>query len=626
MISRRNFFTISSLMAIIFFLCMFSNNLKEALNDYTVNPYVLPVEDCPSGADSWTPGQPGEETAAGERKSFRDSVCFIGGEEKPLGGVVREWAACTRRDMASYPSLADYRERENAGAPDGILVIDSDAVDWSSGEEAACLMEYVEQGTHLVFATLPDVSVIAGNRQIQDLLGIRRIVEEETAAAGLHMYEGFLLGGEAVYQPEEEETDGEEREIVFPGDTDASGRPVFPWYLLSSGTKVYMKGIPEDETVDTEEYPVLIWRKSFGTAYVFAVNGGYMDGVEGLGILSALSAQMEHYEIYPVVNAQSMIFTGFPCLADENGEDMERYYSRPMTQVCQEILWPNVWIVLNRYQHRITCMLAPQLDYSDGAQPDPGQLEYYLKTFSEQTAETGLSGISVSGTPVAQKLKEDGEFAESAVGGYRFASFYAGDLPEEEILPALDTGILSSVRTVVTDLEEDDTWIVKFLSDTVTEQKAVTAGLDYTYRSDFLVRSLETALGYLSLSFDMERVAYPGSGADTWEKLSRDLGITASRYGELFRDFDRTTTAECDLKIRSFLALDYEDEREGDQIRLQVKGAKGPAWFLLRIHKETVKDVEGGSFRELEAGTYLIGTEGEEVRITLGPVDERYYR
>ena len=48
MISRRNFFTIVTLMFALFFLCMGTNNLKDWLNDYTVNTYTDTAEDYPS--------------------------------------------------------------------------------------------------------------------------------------------------------------------------------------------------------------------------------------------------------------------------------------------------------------------------------------------------------------------------------------------------------------------------------------------------------------------------------------------------------------------------------------------------------------------------------------------------
>lgn len=634
MVSRRNFFTITVLMCIIFFLCMASNNLKDALNDYTANLYTETAENYPSQVNIYIPGSSEGEGAgkggvsadeASEASALRHRVVFIGGEGL-LRDVVWEWAAYSKRDLWSYEALADY-EAAAPGEPPEMLVIDTETVDWTGEADVAFLKASVERGTNLIFPSLPDVSVIEEKEPVRELLGIRKIVAREKAAAGLHLYEGFLLGGETVYLPREEE-DREEREesFVFPGDTDGAGNPAFPWYLLTSGTKVYMKGIPEDESVETEDYPALIWRKSFGEASVFAVNGGYMEGIQSLGLLSAMAAEMHPYEIYPVLNAQNMIFTGYPSLAEENGEAMEHYYTRSMPQVFQEILWPNTWIVLDRYQYKITCMMTPQYDYTDDALPDGNQFEYYLKMFREQEAEVGLSGQSVTGLSAAEKLREDEAFFRDTIGSYDFSSFYAGNLEEKEIRAALGEDILSGVRTVVRDYREGESGMIGFLSEYVTAQKAFSIGLDYTYQGDFLVRCLETALGYLNISFDMERVAYPESDEDAWEKLSRDFGITVSRYANSFGGFDATTASECDVRIRNFLALDYEAEREGDAIRLQVTGNEGPVWFVLRTHHEKVAEVEGGSFEQLEQEAWLIGIEDGDVMIRVEPSDERYYR
>ena len=54
----------------------------------------------------------------------------------------------------------------------------------------------------------------------------------------------------------------------------------FPWFKLANGTKAYMKGFTEDETLKTQDYPVVIWRKNFETASVFVVNGDYMEEVK----------------------------------------------------------------------------------------------------------------------------------------------------------------------------------------------------------------------------------------------------------------------------------------------------------------------------------------------------------
>lgn len=622
MVSRRNFFTITTLMFIIFFLCMFSNNLKDMLNDYTSNAYAGTAEDGPSETDVYVPESSGEPGKANVFASRRLAV-FIGAEKSKLRDVIWEWVVYSKRDMKAFESLADYEKSVSKEKLPELLVIDSETVDWTAREDVEFLERCVEQGTHLVFSSLPDVSVIADNKRVRDILGINRVVQEETVTAGLHLYDDFFLGGGEIYLPEEAD---EEEKLVFPGNTDASGQPVFPWYQLTSGTKVYMKGIPEDESVDTEDYPALIWRKSFGTAYVFAVNGGYMEGIQSIGILSAMAAQMHSYEIYPVLNAQNMVLAGYPVLANENSEEMERLYAQSMTQVFREILEPNTWSVLDRYQYKSTCMMAPQTDYSDEELPDGDLLKYYLKLSKEQSAEVGLSSQNVSGLSTVQKLQEDSAFIQDTVGGYDFGSFYAEGLSEKEIQDALKEDILSSVKTVVTDYEEDDVEIIKFLSEHITCQTALDIGLDYTYKGDFLVRSLETALGYLNISCNMMRVAYPENDDDSWEKLLKDFGITVSRYASAFGEFEGTTVSECDMRIRNFLALDYEEERTGGVLHLKISGNEGIVWFVLRTHNEAVKSVEGGNAKKLEEGAYLLEVESDEIMITLGPSDERYYQ
>ena len=79
------------------------------------------------------------------------------------------------------------------------------------------------------------------------------------------------------------------------------------------------------------------------------------------------------------------------------------------------------------------------------------------------------------------------------------------------------------------------------------------------------------------------------------------------------------------MRIRRFLALDYTDSRTGNVIRLETEGGGGTVWFILRTHNESVESVEGGSFKKLEDGAYLIEVSDREAVIWMEPADERYY-
>lgn len=630
MISRRNFISITILMVTVLFLCMSINNLKDNWNDYAVNRYTETAENYPSKINIYVPEDSGEKAGQeqtpqeqkDDRAVARDRVVCVGEEDKLSVKVVKEWVACTKRSIAEYSTLSACKAGEKDGELPEMLVIDSACVDWSDREETDFLYSCLEEGTHLVFSSLPEVSVIKENKRVRELLGIRKVLEEETSVAGFYLREGFLLGGQAFYL----EKESPEAETFLTGSSAFPGEKTFPWYIPASGTKVYMRGIPEGNAVKTENYPIVIWRKSFGTAYVFAVNGGFMDGLEGMGLLSAMSAEMHSYEIYPVLNAQNIILAGYPSLADENREEMERVYSRSVKLVFQEILWPSISVSLQKYHYKATCMMTPQYDYSDENLPDRKQFEYYLKLLNEQSAETGLSGLSVSDIPISRKLEEDNRFLQDAAGGYGIASFYAGSLEEEEIAEALQTEALALTRTVVREYDETEAAPVEFLSENVTSQRVLADGLTYTYKSDFLIRSMETALGYSSMSFDMTRIAYPNDDNDAWEKLSSGLASSISTYGEMFGDFARTTTAECDMHIRQLLSLDYNDSRTDNTIRLQIEGLTGPAWFILRTHNEIIGEMEGGSWQKLEEDAYLLEVTQSEVTLTMESTDRRFYQ
>lgn len=612
MISRRIFLTITILMSVLLFLCMCLNNLKDYWNTYAVNTYTETAENYPSKVNLFVPGPgseasgEGDKTAGEEIQVARSLVILVGDRDSVLMGVAREWVSYTKRDLAAYDSLADCRSG-GVGLPE-MLVLDSACVDWDSSAEVEYLFQCVEQGTHLVFCNLPDVSVIEGSSKVRNLLGIRRVVEPEVTVEAIHLCAGFLLGGETIYQQE-----GGEMETVF------------PWYVLGPGTKAYMKGILED-TDNTNSYPALVWRKSFGTACVFAVNGAYMEGTEALGLLSAMSAEMYTYEIYPVLNAQNIILAGYPGLADENQEEMERVYSRSMKQVFQEIVWPGLTMGFEQGRYRATCMMTPQFDYGDDNLPDGKQLVYYLKLFGESQAEVGLWGQNVSGTPLSLKWQEDQRFLQDAIGGYEFASFYGEDMTDEEIREALGNGIPPSIRTVVTNQGEGREEVVRFVEEDVTAQSTLDDIIAHTDRKEFLVRCLETSLGYFSASFDMMKVAYPGNQEDAWEMMSPRLAVILTSYGRRYPGFARTTTAECDMRIRNLLAMDYQDSRRGDEIELQVTGNVGKVWFVLRTHKESVARIEGGSFSQLEEDAWLIEALEDRVVITLKPSDDRYYQ
>lgn len=607
MVSRRNFISIIAIMLVTFFMFQASNVALDIWNNYEENKYAVDVETLANRTDAFGAGPDGisEVTPWG---TDRSCIAYIGGAGRPSAQVVAAWASYAKWELTASPDLAAYRP--GSRLPE-LIVLDGALMDWNT---STCrrLLDYASQGSNIVFASLPDVSAIREITALQELLGIDEIRKDSTEVKEIFLYDGFLLGGAIIYGSGSSE-DAWRQDLNL----------TMPWYVLGSGTKVYMKGTP-DSPVPTEEHPPIIWRHSVGGAYIFAINGDYMDDAVGVGILSAINYEANAYCLYPVVNAQNLVLANYPGLAAENGKDLSRYYSMSMRGVYRDILWPDITAVYKRSKLGLSCMMAMQFDYDDRALPDAGQFVYYMKLINELHGEVGLSGVQVSDKPITSKLSEDFTFMENAQLEYQFSSFYAGDIDDQDLINALGWPDLASVRTVVRPYDGGVDFF-GYETDQVTRQMALVNGLQHTYRSDLRMRSIQTALAYTSILVDAKTLVYPERVEDTWGMIARHLTSDVPHRWEAFEKFDGTTVSECDGRIRSFLGMDYTSSYDGTTVQIRHTGSE-PAWFILRTNYQTVDAVKGGRAIRLEDDAFLIAAQEQEVEVTLRVAHDAFAR
>ncbi|MEI3381505.1 MAG: DUF2194 domain-containing protein [Dorea sp.] len=608
MVSRRNFFAITIVMGIIFFLFQFSNIAKERWNHYEENSYVTKKEDLQTSRTAY---QARQNTEASE------TIVYVGRNScNACAEVAANWADYMKKGITTYTSFTRYDQAIAAKKikQPKLMLIESSDINWKDKNELQKMQKYVNAGINLVFSQMPDLKLIKENEAIRSLLGIYSVEKDQTKVKGIQLYEGLLLGGNTFY----EATTKEEKKNQ---DFDLE----FPWYKLETGTKSYMRGIPRNPKVKSENYPPVIWSKSYAKANVFVINGDFMEDSTGLGILTGILCETNEYTIYPVVNAQNLVLANYPGMAEENDAKMQEVYSQSLRGVFRDIVWPSVSSVYEKNNLGLTCMLAPQFDYKDKNEPKDNDLEYYLKLINEEKGEAGLSGYQVSDTTIKEKMKADNKYIQKRIPGYQFASFYQGELSEKELADALNESMLKGVRTVVEDSDKDSD-VIGYQSRYITKQKSVISGFKHTYRDDFRMKSVESALGYTSVLADMSKVAYPESEDDSWEKLSEKLASYTSSYWKVFEDFDKTTTAETDLRIRRFLALDYTQEKKEHTITLDVNNIGDAAsWFILRTHDRKIDKVTGGSYKKIEDDAWLIQADKSHVTIKLKTEENLYY-
>lgn len=605
MVSRRKFFIIIIMMAVLLFMFQFSQVIKENEADYGVNAYA--GETAPSGINRWRPAEIYQNEMQGSVPVFQGNrvVLFFGKEDSKIGKVVSQWGIYTKRNLLIYENPQEYA-MDLWGEPEMIL-LDSSVINYEN--DLMYLMGFAEQGIHMIFCNLPDVSVIQKSEELRTLLGIQSVQAESIKVEGIHIFEGFLLGGSYMYKAERKE-DKERQDLQLR----------MPWYVTLDGTKTYMVGMLDELLEDKEEknelFPGIIWRNSYGDARIFVVNGDYMADITGIGILSAMVYEMNSYALYPVVNAQNLLLANYPEFSEENTETMMEVYSRSSGSVQQDIVWPTVLTTVKRDQWKITGFFLPRYDYREEAEQSVKKVPFYLQQFREIDAEAGISLEHHAGTALEEKLEKDEEFYESVNNQYEYSAALMNTEELSQLETVLTKKFAENIRTVACQWDPDQQ-LLSYYNDAITIQSIINEANDHTWSSDIRLKSLQTALGYSNVQIDIQKVIWPESEKFHWEKFYEKVASNLDTYWKRFRGFEKTTLSESDSRVRTFLNLDYTHKRKEDKIYLDIEGKDGDGWFLFRTHGEKIADIKGAEYQEIEKGAFLLHILEDHVEIRL---------
>lgn len=618
MVSRRNFLTITIMILILFFMFQFTGVMKNQLNEYGVNEYDQSTYTQLNAESVFSNEVPANALA---------DVFYIGIASGDVAKVVSSWCEYSKRSLQMYATLSACDN-----VPENQLIILDGRTTVRTDADITILQEWIDKGVNIIFARMPDISVIQRSNQLQQMLGIDHILSTDVTLNGMHLFSGFFLGGERIYEAQTKED--EKRQDL---DHD------IPWYVTGAGTKTYLVGTLTDEMFDAtvpqsllDQYtnmeelsaknillPAVIWRYGTINSKVFCVNDDFLMDELNLGILSAITAQITNYDIYPVVNAQNLVAADMPAFSSENEEKMQELYAQSASAVYREIIWTSLVALQETTDAKLTCMVTPQFDYDDAQEPDGSAVTYYLKQLKEQNGELGWSATNQSNLSVADKLAIDKTFWKNYGADYKITSVYLRDGSQKSAAAlALKN---EDVRTLVVADEDATSPIISYATDNITQQKVTSAGITHTFSDDLKLRSMETALGYSNITLDLLSVTYPKTKQDSWEKMLRKLSPNLTTFWKPFEAFTHTTLSESDQRIRRFLAIDYEQERQGDNIAVMVKNFDQQAWFVLRLNGETVKSVKGGSSTKIEDGAYLICAEKDKITIKVGRKSGMYY-
>ena len=597
MVSRRKFFSIAIMMFVLLFLFQFSMVLRDRQNTYDVNSNLAPKQN--DGKNVW---KNEELDPASVGTTDRRYVLFVGDSSSDMAEAVSRWCTYAKWDISKCSSMEKFKENDK-NLP-GMLILESEK--YALDDNLKKIEELEQKGVIIVFGCLEDPKNIEKNQELQDFLGIYKIVSQKTELTGAKLFEGLLLGGEVIYETPEDKDERDRQDLQLN----------VPWYQVGSGTKTYMVGLldqsKQKETVENEELPTLIWRNGIRNGSIFCVVGDYMKDSTALGLLDGMVAEASSYYIYPVVNAQNLSMINFPVFADENNEQMMELYSQSITGMTRDIMWPSLISIVEKGGLKMTCFMQPQTNYEDGIEPTSKDLVFYLKQMKEQNAEAGLSMQYKNAESLRDKLNQDAEFFRKADSSYKYGAAYTEEKDLDTVKALMNTELMKNVSTLVCEYTEDEP-VISYCTDSVTLQSVTSDGMNYTYSDDIRMRSIQSSLGYTNVMLNMQKIFWPERKKDRWQIMQKRFSSNLLTYWKKFTGFDSTTLSESNTRTRTFLNLDFSETRTDDEIIL--KTSESGSWFILRTHGEEIEEIEGGTQKKLEDNVYLIQAQDTTVKI-----------
>ena len=597
MVSRRKFFSIAIMMFVLLFLFQFSMVLRDRQNTYDVNSNLAPKQN--DGKNAW---KNEELDPASVGTTDRRYVLFVGDSSSDMAEAVSRWCTYAKWDISKCSSMEKFKENDK-NLP-GMLILESEK--YALNDNLKKIEELEQKGVIIVFGCLENAENIEKNQELQDFMGICKVVSAKTEITGVKLFEGLLLGGEVVYETPEDKDERDRQDLQLN----------VPWYQVGSGTKTYMVGLldqsKQKETVENEELPTLIWRNGIRNGSIFCVVGDYMKDSMALGLLDGMVVEASSYYIYPVVNAQNLSIINFPVFADENNEQMMELYSQSITGMARDIMWPSLISIVEKGGLKMTCFMQPQTNYEDGIEPTSRDLIFYLKQMKEQNAEAGLSLQYKNAESLRDKLNQDAEFFRKADSSYKYGAAYTEEKDLDTVKALMNTELMKNVSTLVCKYTEDEP-VISYCTDSVTLQSVTSDGMNYTYSDDIRMRSIQSSLGYTNVMLNMQKIFWPERKKDRWQIMQKRFSSNLLTYWKNFTGFDSTTLSESNTRTRTFLNLDFSETRTDDEIIL--KTSESGSWFILRTHGEEIEEIEGGTQKKLEDNVYLIQAQDTTVKI-----------
>lgn len=298
MLKRSDYVAIIlSFVAMLVFYLILARNLSVELGvPEQLSPMQMPEDYDP--VDAWEAEEPEIAVVCGSR------------ENSDRARAMAEMLANLKKPYGLFPTVERITAEQARHI--GTIIVTADS--WDEIGDGDTLLEYTKRGKRVIFTQMmTGTDAEARNRTI----GVQHN-NGEVEIEGVLLSDKLLIQG-MVYH-------------------DSLNCTVSDIRLDARCGKLMVEWSREDK--DGKDQIPLIWEKRYGEGWIYGVNGGFLTGEYGMGILTGLLSRMEDAFVYPVVNAKVNLLDSFPELDNPYEEQIQTMYSRNTNMFLRDIVWP----------------------------------------------------------------------------------------------------------------------------------------------------------------------------------------------------------------------------------------------------------------------------------------------
>ncbi|MCR4691971.1 MAG: DUF2194 domain-containing protein [Lachnospiraceae bacterium] len=486
------------------------------------------------------------------------------------------------------------------------------------GESISDIRDWVKEGGNLMIAYPP---IYSGSfATLFDILGIKSS-GNAAMVEGLHFNKNFMIGGIS-----------RDYEII---DAYESGISL----ALTEDCDVYLQS--------TGEYPLpLIWRRETGEGSIVFDNFGVLEKAYR-GIHASAFTLLDDAYVYPVINGSAFYIDDFPSPVPEgDGKYITRDYNISISDFYSQIWWNDMYELAQKYDIDYTGLVIE--DYSAQVKgkfkrnTDVNRFQYFGNMLLRSGGEIGIHGynhmplvlenfdyqdqydsyVQWPGTEdMRNSLKEVFDFTGELFDQEELQVY----VPPSNVLSEEGRNILTEtpIRSIAsvylpTDLAYEQEFDVS-AKDGIINTPRITSG---TVIDEYMMIA---AMSELNLHMVNTHFVHPDDVLDEdrgaalgWEKLYGNLKDYLDWLYTNCPSIRNLTGSELAAAVQRYDLCKVTREYDKEGVSLTVDNFDKEAYVMYRTNKgRSVSRVQGGSYKSVADGLYLIKCDAPRVRIDL---------